>query len=478
MKEKFNLKKRILIGLVLLGIMFSFYCIFNVISVIADFSGETQGLKLFDSNIDYMGVTSANNQKTFYAESVDRWYSFYLYLSSITFVLTYSYSDVGDITAFNDGGALVGLSAIGESSFNIVGNLFSSVWDNENEIGHLVFIDWDTGQTLNYRNFTISPEGSLDFGVNRELDGDFSLIGIALTLTNLNYPVIVYGGYEEDYVLYASMCESIDGYNDDWKTISFVSRDNFRKFLGIVPTGDRSVMIFDADSATSLPLLMYSCDFVTTSNGTTGTIYSDNDIYHFSPSSITENYAVFSVAYNLTHGCIAYTDYSAEDTVYAFTFDFATKTRSDEYLVFSSGNRIFPSVTMDTNEFFIIGYEDRFGEVTEAIIMNEYSNGYETPFNITGATYLFENIPYTVSNTHTINADITSNSDGIVLFVYGADDDTYYSYITIEGEYTGNGNGDEEEDEEFDFWFFKWILALIVFIVIVSFAIYVKGGKR
>ena len=481
MKKNFNLKRRILIGLFLLGIIFIFY---GIIFVNAEWTSPDTGylIENIGSSNDQSAFTSAS-QKIFYCENNSRWYVLYPVDADVDdFCGYYSYSDADDPTTWNNGG-MIGMQMRSTATIgSAIGSQLAWTYSNNNSIGHIVTF-WDTtggaNRGLYYANFTVEPDGSLDFSSRTKIivmdGGCYGSVDIALSYDN--HPIIGFGGlYNADYHHLAMICDTFNGHTGTWTVVEYQPQWAYSD-VAIIPTGNNTCLLLSANVNTVNPLKYYNIEFGVTSNSS-GSGTSLTDLNVIKDGSQTS----YGVSYNLTHGCVHYivTNYNC----YAFIFDFETMTKTDEYLTDSEGyegyEKYYAGATIHKNEFFVTNKLKRMATGDKSIYGNEYHNpSYPSYFNASAIDYILYNYTQTYNTYHVDcmnTARMSINATGINLIVYEQEGSVYATYWTLEGEYIGNGNGNDDGNgiEEFDWSGVKYWLAIIVFFIIVIFAIYIK----
>lgn len=283
------------------------------------------------------GITSCNSL-SFYQESSQRWFILYTFdAGSNDFGLKYSYSDPNDWTAWNNGGTLnIGNYMTTNNGADLASGMCAWCYDNENEIGHLIYLRFIATNGVYYRNFTISG-GSIVLGSEKGLlvNAFVAYGSVDICLSFDNRPICAYGGWYNPYHSWACICDSTDGYNGAWSYVEFQPN-----FLGggtaIIPTGTDSCILLRTDHAVSNPIYQFTIEFGVTSNSTGGgTPFTDNSLWRY---DLTNNVDIdsFSVAYGEDHFLVIYT--ASDGDCYAFVVDYETLTKSDEYLVDDRGD--------------------------------------------------------------------------------------------------------------------------------------------
>ena len=484
MKKNFNLKKRVIIGLFLLGTIFLFYCVNYLVYANFTFNGTLYNV---EDDADGGGGWSSHSQ-SFYCEENDRWYILYPVDSSVNyFVGYYSFTDSGNLTTWNNGGAITGLLVQTVQNFPKRTSLLSWTYDNNNSLGHIVYVD-TVATTLNYKNFTIDVDGSIIGGSVKILPPSFCYYGVVdICLDPNGIPMISVFTYTgADHFACGYICDSSDGYNEEWTLTYFdpYPTQTYGSIMGI-PLGESTLLIVAQSLTAQSPLRAFKIENGVTSNSSgQGTIFSDNSV-HFSNSGVSYNYNVYGFmgcSWNSTHGTIQYCDYSTHNP-FIFSFDFDTLTRDIEYQIGTEGESsywgIWNGVTVNNEEFFSVTLWYATGSTYSSLVANE--NFYNS--QVWNSTQIvldeFEDeYGWHYIGTCTSRFTDTNNNTLVLTHLDGVFDGVAVTFITCNGFIEeGNGNGNGLEDP-FDWSGIKWILALIVAIIIFSFAVYIKGGRR
>ena len=477
MKGKFNLKRRILIGLMLLSIIF--LC-FSVKSSVIPY-----GNKIFVDTLDsYFPPVASWNNHICYDNEGDRWYIIYAKDDGDWIYPVYAYSDSGDLTTWNTDSfnsyPIINDAHIGDLVF---GSKVASVYDNENNIGHVIHSSVPM-TFFYYFNYTIAEGGAL---VRGELltfhnpSGAYTYDNVDICLSQDNKPMIVINYYKAGMNIYSFLCDSIDGYNGNWEIWHSTDIPTSRNLVSIIPTGNTSALIMYASAYTSGSLQAQKIIYGTTLDNSAFSAFSDESVNQHQVYTSVEYTVHYGSSYNTTHGCISY-EAESDNDVYTFIFDFETLTKTGEYLTdenIATDTLGWCGVTMDDNEFFTVCQESASGSIYQDLKYNEQHVTGFSPFNKTQADFILEDFEY--GNYQwgkpICISKFSINNLSLIAFVYN--EDLYITYGIFEGEYA---EGEEEEEgptpDTFDWSGIKWILALIVAIIIISFAIYVKGGKR
>ena len=460
-EQKINMKKRILVSLTVLSLVFSFFVVGSIF-VKADWSttGTIVNVENVALDTEQGGIVSSNSV-IFYEEELDRWYILYVKdIESDDFQPYYSYSDSGNLSSWNNGGAFYHLSPnrLRRSTWqNLAGGYVSWVYDNENNLGHIVAVSDHTATTyagFRYSNFTINIEtGAVEFGSAKDilaLTGT-TYVQVDICLSQNNLPIIALGGsYNSNYYSYAWICDSIDGYNGNWQGVYYQPQYSNSQ-ISVIPTGNTSCIIINSDNYANNPLRYYSIDFGITSNSSgQGTIFSENSLWRYDLSNNID-VSTFGVAYNSTHGLITYcaVDYNA----YAFLFDFETLTKTDEYLIDNTGDaghiKAFNGGVFETNEAFVTYYTTRFATENHDVRISEYHNAlYEGYFAINGAILDDYTTDYSSYSGFGMNTARMTDGNGINLIMLHGIDGQYIAvtYWNPEGEYVYIPEGEIEAD--------------------------------
>lgn len=435
------------------------------------------------SSANEVSEWSSSSNQIFYVNSSDQWYILYADdLGTNDYSLKYSFSDVGDITTWNNGGVITS-TKIRDASYTglAVGYQFAWVYSENNSIGHLVYLEDATviSHGLFYQNFTITGGGGLIFGSERELvdhDGGnvYGSVDIALAQTS-EYPIIGYGGYWGiDYYTYGIICNSNDGYNGFWDWVYYQPQYHITA-VSIFPTGSRSCIIINGDGSTENPLLYFAIDFDSTSNSSGGgSVFSDNSLDRYDCLN-NQDVVWFGINYNTTHGAVHYsaTDYNS----YAFIFDFATITKTDEYKTsYGGGSNTFTTwngLGIQDNEFFSV--MERRDATNKDVFGNEYHNSlYDGYFNYTAEEYILEDyssLAWSEYSGSPVNTARMTDNNGVCLIMVENGAFVSVTYWTIDGEYAPTEEPEPEPEVPYDWGYYVdemgWFV-LIGFIVMIG----------
>lgn len=477
-----TLKRRIIIGLTLLTMIFLSFCIGYISSAKADITPDLTPVIIEDCNSNNNGgVTSGSSNQNFYDDEGDRWYVFYCYLSGSVYPY-YSYSDVGDTSSWNNGGnSFYGIDSSFANDMKPYYD-FAVYYDQENNLGHLCVGVRNVGE-LYYKNFTISVGGSLTFGNAIKLYDASATVPISTDIvTDGTHIYIATSGYITGQYSAVFICDSTDGYNGAWTFYLWKPHASYRTATNIIPLGDNKVMQITANGELASPLRYKIIEYGVTANATgdAGTVLTDSNCYQY--NGMNNNKIVsFGSAYNLTHAGIAYSDSSDKD-LWAFIFDFETITKTDEYLAFDNGaSYITPcaDMTIINNEFFafcVDGFPSN-GADKDLILTEQHNPSYEGLFNTTGAVILIEDFDSDDWDYTYLGASITShyNNDGEILVFYENGDNCMATSSLLVGE---TFEIEEPEETPFDWGYYidsiGWFL-LVGFIVVI--AIFVLSMK-
>ena len=473
MKEKNSLKRRIIIGLFLISIVFTSLVMANITSNYTEYAVQDA-----HANNDG-GVTCSSSNHIFYSENVNRWYVIYETDNAVY----YSYTDEDDFTAWNNGGIISYSLGGGWVNYMKPPYYFSIYYDENNSLGHYAFSKGFSYGEIYYKNFTLNEDGSFNLGESNKIyDRDGSVSNTIDIYADNNNIFIGFAGNIGEYSSGIFYCDSTDGYNGNWKALYFVPFGIHYKANMLIPVNETGKILQVVGNAmVTNPLRYMLWDIETSENSSsTGTIFTDNNAYQFIGLN---SYKIMSFggSYNETHGCVAYTDESSLDA-YAFVFDFETLTKTDEYRYMSNDSSnidLNADVTMHNNEFFAYCVSAFPSDSSnKSMYITEYHNpSYDSYFNETGAVNVLLNYTYGDWSYTYCGASISQFTDKYdnSLMLYEKGDWAYVAYCGVEGEYIGNGNGNGEEREDpFDWSGVKYWLAIIVFIIIAIFAIYIK----
>ena len=484
----------------ILFILLSNLILFSLISfsfqVNADVTTYDVLINVEDTGSDDMhfGFNPAGNQ-IFWNKNNNRWYIIYAYdVGAIDIYMKYSYSDVGDITTWNNGGHITSDKLCDSWLDNepVKSAYFAWVFDSENDLGHLVFVHDTTSNSMGlfYKNFTVEVTGALSFGDIRALfepdTNVYMTVDICLSFSNI--PIVgLFGKYRHDTITYERsfglMPNSINGYEDSWNWVYF--KPSASMILGsIIPTGDSSCVLVAQDIYLDAPLHIFSIAFGITSNSSgSGTVFSDNNILHVSTTQ-NQLFGSFGVSYNITHGMIHYTDLSTRDS-FAFTFDFLTMTNSSEYQTQEDSGLYtehrYAGGTIENNEFFATALS--FADAQSPYInVTEYHNPlFDGYFNLSSSSVVVDNFPLISQTNNMMTTSRMCDDDGLSLIMTENDDFVAVTYFLAEGEYPSNDNGNNgngERPDPFDWSNVKYILLIFILLSIIIFAVYVKHGGR
>jgi len=199
------------------------------------------------------------------------------------------------------------------------------------------------------------------------------------------------------------------------------------------------VIQFATDASTANPIRYKVIEDGVTTNGTgTGTVFSNLNVYQLSG---TNGYKIASWggSYNVSHGCIAYSDSSSKD-VYAFIFDFDTLTKTDEYLavdIAPTGITVSADVAMNLNEFFVFAIIGAPSVSPKSMLMTEQHNpSYDGFFNASGAVTILDSFATDWDYTY-MGCGISkfTDPDDIALILFEDGLWAKVTYATCVGEY-------------------------------------------
>lgn len=445
------------------------FCIFFVFLLFSGFVGIAFGSWIPDGNKDTisnnisMGVSGLQNVM-FYVASEDRYYAGYWY--STNGYLYYSYTDSGDYSAWNSGGSTGIVLKANPNNGLFVGNLYSWVYDNNNEIGYLTYVRCNTGYWY-ARNFTTSA-GSISLGSEITL-AKSSTGGAGVNLEFIEN--VVYAGISgwvdtgAGLTVANMVVKSTDGFATTmaltWDSGLYSTSNSI-----IFPVSEMEVIQVSASAyATSEAQLRAKLlNFGKDSNGTdTGTAFSDNALYALTATN-TVHFNFWGGSYNSTHGCLVYEALSRD--CYAFVFDFATMTRGSESMVLDGSGATVAhlSVTVNLNEFFVFWCDSAKKDL---VMVEQHDPLYEGIFNATAADFVYENA-YTTQDPFSYNGAnimrIAEDNDGFVLCCFEGDSNTLFSTgVIVEGEYptsedyfTLTADLEDIDDDGADWVFTNW----------------------
>lgn len=469
----------------------NFFAVFSIITLfvlLVSVSGVKADFTFPDSYVDVETVNWSSDQsginsycnQVFYHNASDRWYIIYAYdASSHDYNLRYSYSDSGDLSSWNNGGTIAGSSYLRtvQRSLQMVSAQYAWVYDNENEIGHLVKAEDDSsGGTygLHYQNFTINNStGVITFGSIRGLYTQTSgscYPACDIALSQSNRPIISYTGIIDigsgEAVVY--LCDSINGYSDNWNAVQYTSGLGGGASITQIPTGNTSCLSITLDVDAVSPANYLYIDFGVTSNGSSPSQLTDNSLNRHGYLNGVDDIYGFGSSWNTTHGFIAYCDSSND--AYAFYFDFETLTFSDEVMYFeSTGGQIggHNSIVVNNNEAFLINKIWTTSNTNQDLEGTEmYNATYEGYFNSSTTQTVLDdyfNIYYDYCPLGVNMGKFTDNDDNTVIMI-ARGNEVSVTYWNVEGEFTTPSETETEETE-------IEVSTIFIFLAVISFCV-------
>lgn len=468
------MNKKIIVLILIISIVFS------IITVKADFNPEGSKIVVTDALLNDVAESASvgSNQHAFYEIDLDRWYILYSYeVSSGNFKFYYAYSDSGDKTTWNVGGACSGWTYNMNSPTNgyKMNYLGSFIYDNENDLGHLTYFDGDNW-VLKYRNFTLDSEtGVMSRGSEKIIftAGAWEHHSVDIALSHNNKPIII-TSYANSFQTF--FCESTDGYNGNWINANFVSGFG-KQSVSVIPISNVSAIFVVGNLATPEPLEYIKVDSTDYTNGSSSISLSDENSLRGQTVSGGIQWNCVSVSYNTTHGAVSYTDHSSPYKLYIILFDFETVT-TIEYEC--SENAYASGLSINSNEFFVLFTNHQISTM-DLFGIEQHNATYESYFNASATELFFEN--YGLADSQTMGLGCSSrmtDTQNMTLYISEDGSNMVVLFAYAEGESfppAPNGNGEEREDP-FDWGNVKYMLALVVIFIITVFAIYIKKSVR
>jgi len=432
----------------------------------------------------YGGVSQ--NVHTVYCSYNDRWYGVYPEYVGTSIQLHYCYSDSGDYLNWNDGGILPSgawialLSPTGGMGDYPFGSFCSLTYSNITGKLYCASVHGSTYNRVGIETGEIQGDGSVTWTVTYKVIADavFNIDGygahVDITTDKVTgYPIICCSGYNTS----ASAFKTVIAYaysespeNEEFYYSVIDNLPNGERYSSVVSTGENEVFIIEG-CATELNKL-YGGFINSSSLNPTVSGITDYNVKKWSDVN-SYDFMDYSVSYNDLTVYICYTDESYN--LRFFSVDIETGVFSSEELLFdgeSSLSSFQPCLSVNDYTPSIFYFEHN----------STYNLGYiieKTPIGWSEKLNVF-NIEYSTSQYNLLSSCRFSDTTNIIINRFGDN-----SMIGMAINFTGYGQEEPEEPSEpytpptIDWSGVKYILAFVVFLIIFSFAIYIKtGGKR